>query len=119
MNGIDSARQISARPRAIRQTNFSDSITHGPRMNAGCLPPSMTERILSGFGFKSAYSSHFLDHHKSQRANRARSKKRARAGVVEEDKPPDGPRERSEAKRPRVCAAGSRSFGPSRDRPRS
>ena len=39
MNGTLSSPQISAIRRAIRQTNFSDSITHGPRMNAGDFPP--------------------------------------------------------------------------------
>jgi hypothetical protein len=51
MNGTDSAWQISAIRRAIRQTNFSDSMTHGPRMNKGWPPPMVTERILRGFGF--------------------------------------------------------------------
>src|SRR5947208_17127011 len=51
MKGADSAAQISAMRRAIRQTNFSDSITHGPRINAGRRPPIVTEPILTGFGF--------------------------------------------------------------------
>jgi hypothetical protein len=51
MKGADSALQISAIRRAMRQTNFSDSITHGPKMKTGFPPPIVTERILSGFGF--------------------------------------------------------------------
>lgn len=51
MNGADSALQISAIRRAIRHTNFSDSITHGPRMKTGRPPPMVMERILSGFEF--------------------------------------------------------------------
>jgi hypothetical protein len=35
---------------AIRQTNFSDSITHGPRMNAGRFPPMVAFPTRSGFG---------------------------------------------------------------------
>jgi hypothetical protein len=35
---------------AIRRTNFSDSITHGPRMNAGVLPPIDTVPTRNGFG---------------------------------------------------------------------
>ena len=45
------ASQIFAIFCAIRRTNFSDSITHGPRINAGSRPPMVTERILSGVGF--------------------------------------------------------------------
>ena len=37
--------------RAIRLTNFSDSITQGPRIKAGRFPPSVTDSIASGFGF--------------------------------------------------------------------
>src|SRR5438045_707429 len=51
MKGVDPAAQISATRRAIRQTNFSDSITHGPRMKAGRAPPMVTLPTLSGFGF--------------------------------------------------------------------
>ena len=54
MKATDSASQISLIRRAIRQTNFSDSITHGPRMKAGCFPPSVTFPILSGFDFMGA-----------------------------------------------------------------
>src|SRR5215216_5069730 len=36
---------------AMRQTNFSDSMTHGPRINAGRLPPMLTFRILSDLVF--------------------------------------------------------------------
>src|ERR1043166_9050008 len=36
---------------AIRHTNFSDSITHGPRMNTGRLPPIVTLPILRGLAF--------------------------------------------------------------------
>src|ERR1041384_2227907 len=38
IRSTSSAAQISAILRAIRQTNFSDSITHGPRINPGRLP---------------------------------------------------------------------------------
>jgi len=37
MNGVDAAAQMPASRRAIRQINFSDSITQGPRMNAGAV----------------------------------------------------------------------------------
>src|SRR3977135_633991 len=40
---------MSAILRAIRQTNLSDSITHGPRINAGRFPPMVTLPILRGF----------------------------------------------------------------------
>jgi len=43
MNGTDSALQIAEIFLAIRQTNFSDSITHGPSMKAGFPPPMVTE----------------------------------------------------------------------------
>ena len=51
MNGVDAAAQMPASRRAIRQINFSDSITQGPRMNAGAVPPMTTEPICSGFVF--------------------------------------------------------------------
>ena len=51
MNGVDSAAQISEIFRAIRQTNFSDSITHGPTMNAGSFPPMVTLPTRKGFAF--------------------------------------------------------------------
>ncbi len=56
MNGSDSSAQISAIRRAIRRTNFSDSITQGPRMKAGSLPPMVTLPILRGFGFIETYA---------------------------------------------------------------
>ena len=34
---------------AMRQTNFSDSMTHGPRMKAGRLPPIDTFPTRNGF----------------------------------------------------------------------
>src|SRR4029453_12885181 len=51
MKSISSAAQISAIFFAIRHTNFSDSITHGPRMNTGRLPPIVTLPILRGLAF--------------------------------------------------------------------
>jgi hypothetical protein len=33
----------------MRQTNFSDSITHGPRMNTGRLLPMVTLPTRTGF----------------------------------------------------------------------
>ena len=51
MNGTDSSAQISEIRCAMRQTNFSDSITQGPRMNAGCFPPMVTAPILRGLVF--------------------------------------------------------------------
>jgi len=35
----------------MRQTNFSDSITHGPRMKAGFFPPIVTLPTRNGFRF--------------------------------------------------------------------
>src|SRR4051812_32975035 len=49
MNCAPSAAQISAIFRAIRLTNASDSIAHGPRMNAGSRPPSTTFPTLIAF----------------------------------------------------------------------
>src|SRR3954451_7191782 len=49
MNCAPSAAQTSAIFRAIRLTNASDSIAHGPRMNAGSRPPSTTFPILIAF----------------------------------------------------------------------
>jgi hypothetical protein len=42
MKGAFSAAQILAIFSAIRRTNFSDSMTHGPRMKAGFPPPMVT-----------------------------------------------------------------------------
>jgi hypothetical protein len=49
MNGKFSAAQIAPIRCAIRLTNFSDSITHGPRISAGNFPPSVTGPMRSGF----------------------------------------------------------------------
>jgi hypothetical protein len=35
----------------MRQTNFSDSITHGPRINTGVLPPMVTLPTRIDFDF--------------------------------------------------------------------
>src|SRR5439155_5043974 len=51
MKSTSSARQISAIFFAMRHTNFSDSITHGPRMNAGRAPPIVTLPTRNGFVF--------------------------------------------------------------------
>src|SRR5206468_7846790 len=51
MKSISSAAQISAIFFAIRRTNFSDSITHGPRMNTGRLPPIVTFPTRNGLRF--------------------------------------------------------------------
>ena len=51
MKSTSSAEQISAIFFAIRHTNFSDSITHGPRMNAGRFPPIVTLPTRNGFVF--------------------------------------------------------------------
>src|SRR5262252_738053 len=51
MKSTLSAAQTSATFLAMRQTNFSDSITHGPRINAGRLPPIMTLPTRNGFVF--------------------------------------------------------------------
>src|SRR5438105_15951904 len=51
MKSTSSARQISAILFAMRHTNFSDSITHGPRMNAGRFPPIVTLPTRNGFVF--------------------------------------------------------------------
>jgi hypothetical protein len=48
---VSSAAQISAIFFAMRQTNFSDSITHGPRINAGRCPPIVTLPMSNGFVF--------------------------------------------------------------------
>jgi len=49
MKSTSAVAQISAILLAMRQTNFSDSITHGPRINAGRLPPILTFPICNGF----------------------------------------------------------------------
>src|SRR5205823_8847140 len=51
MKSTFSAAQISAIFFAVRRTNFSDSITHGPRMNTGRLPPMVTLPTRNGFVF--------------------------------------------------------------------
>src|SRR6266576_1741706 len=51
MKSTSSSAQICAIFCAIRQTNFSDSITHGPRINAGRFPAIVTDPIFSGLGF--------------------------------------------------------------------
>ncbi len=51
MKSTSWAEQMSAIFFAMRQTNFSDSITHGPRINAGRLPPITTLPTRNGFVF--------------------------------------------------------------------
>src|SRR6266496_6714024 len=51
MKSTSADTQISAIFFAMRQTNFSDSITHGPRMKAGRLPPMVTLPTRNGFVF--------------------------------------------------------------------
>src|SRR5437667_4064735 len=51
MKSTSSAAQISKIFRDIRQANFSGSITHGPRINAGRLPPMVTDPIFSDLDF--------------------------------------------------------------------
>src|SRR5438874_12547283 len=51
IRSISSAAQIAAIFLAMRQTNFSDSITHGPRINAGRFPPMVTFPTRNGFAF--------------------------------------------------------------------
>src|SRR5690349_14531501 len=51
MKSTLSAAHASAIFFAMRQTNFSDSMTHGPRMNTGHLPPIETFPILRGLAF--------------------------------------------------------------------
>src|SRR4030095_8268087 len=53
MKGSFSAAQATATFCAIRLTNFSDSITHGPRRKAGVLPPRVTGPIFRGLSFPS------------------------------------------------------------------
>src|SRR5207302_11506453 len=66
MKSIPSAAQISAIFFAIRRTNFSDSITHGPRMNTGRLPPMVTLPTRNGFIF----SLIFIQRHPEPRKRR-------------------------------------------------
>lgn len=54
MKGESSAAQMRAIFRAIRLTNAADSITHGPRIKPGSLPPRVTGPIVKGFTFKAA-----------------------------------------------------------------
>jgi hypothetical protein len=51
MKSTSSAEQTSAIFFAMRRTNFSDSITHGPRMKAGFFPPIVTLPTRNGFRF--------------------------------------------------------------------
>src|SRR6266478_5749523 len=51
IRAISSAAQIAAIFLAMRQTNFFDSITHGPRINAGRFPPMVTLPTRKGFAF--------------------------------------------------------------------
>jgi hypothetical protein len=53
MKGRFSPAQAAAIFCAIRLTNFSDSITHGPRRKAGVLPPRVTGPIVRGLSFTS------------------------------------------------------------------
>ena len=48
MKGVFSAAQIFAIFSAIRRTNFSDSMTHGPRMKADFPPPMVTFLMRKG-----------------------------------------------------------------------
>ena len=50
MKSTSSAAHTWAILFAMRQTNFSDSMTQGPRMNTGCLPPIDTFATRNGFG---------------------------------------------------------------------
>src|SRR6266516_2094982 len=49
MKSTSSAEHTSSIFLAMRQTNFSDSITHGPRMNTGFLPSMTTPPTHNGF----------------------------------------------------------------------
>src|SRR5207237_5917882 len=51
IKSTSSVAQIAAIFFAMRQTNFSDSITHGPRINAGRFPPMVTFPTGKGFTF--------------------------------------------------------------------
>src|SRR5205823_10088670 len=51
IRSTSSAAQIAAIFLAMRQTNFSDSITHGPRINGGRFPPMVTFPTRKGFAF--------------------------------------------------------------------
>src|SRR5215210_5211541 len=50
MNCAPVSPAMSLSLRAMRQMNFSDSITHGPRMKSGFAPPSVQDPIFKGFG---------------------------------------------------------------------
>jgi hypothetical protein len=49
MKSTSSEAHASAIFLAMRQTNFSDSMTHGPRMKTGRLPPIDTFPTRNGF----------------------------------------------------------------------
>jgi hypothetical protein len=51
MKSTSSEAHASAIFLAMRQTDFSDSITHGPRMKTGFFPPIVTLPTCNGFRF--------------------------------------------------------------------
>src|SRR5882724_6231462 len=82
MKSISSAAQISAIFFAIRQTNFSDSITHGPRMNTGSLPPMTTLPTRNGFIFSLIFIQHVIPSREDGEGPRNRAKHYANKPVL-------------------------------------
>src|SRR5438876_4851087 len=119
-----SAAQTSAIFSAIRQINFSDSITHGPRMNAGRLPPILTLPTRNGLAFTLISKGkqerrkfkgllpaflRFLtifpsQDRKLQTAHTTREKRTARLRAFAEDTAVANQRENLKWKTPRACA---------------
>src|ERR1700730_9134461 len=57
---------------AMRQTNFSDSITHGPRINGGCFSPIVALPTRKGFEFTEKQLAACAQDRQPQMAGRAR-----------------------------------------------
>src|ERR1700687_6190875 len=93
---------------AICQTNFSDSITHGPRMKAGRFPPMVTLPTRKGFMPFEKFAVCAQDR-QSQMAHRARRRKETPGREIRGDRAAGNRTENSEANLLRVCGEESRS----------
>src|SRR5437762_141768 len=93
---------------AICQTNFSDSITHGPRMNTGRFPPMVTLPTRKGFMPFEKVAVCAQDR-QSQMAHKARRRKEMPGREIRADRAVANRTENSGAKRLPVCEEESRS----------
>src|SRR5438552_8757998 len=89
---------------AICQTNFSDSITHGPRINTGRLPPMEILPTRKAFMPLEKFAVCAQDR-QLQMARRVRRRKGTLGCEIRVDKAASNQTENSGAKLPPVCRA--------------